>query len=87
MDWSGLTFPVELNQIAIFEKKNPEISINVFGFAKDVYPLRISKKNKKRAKRAGNADCQSAPDFGWKKKTFLRDQEFEPVALKSSDKT
>ena len=91
LDWSGLKFPVELNQIAIFEKNNPQISINVFGFAKDVCTLRLSKKNKKRAKRVRakreRANCQSALDFGWRKKTFLRDQEFEQIALKSSDKT
>ena len=35
---SGLTFPVELNQIRIFEKFNPEISVNIFGFQKYVNP-------------------------------------------------
>ena len=34
---------MDLNQIAIFEKFNPSISINVFGFDKTIYPLRISK--------------------------------------------
>ena len=43
MDWSGLKFPVDLNQIAIFEKFNPSISINVFGFEGVVYPLQLSK--------------------------------------------
>ena len=43
LDWSGLKFPVKLNQIAIFEKFNPQISINVFGFEGVVYPLRLSK--------------------------------------------
>ena len=43
LDWSGLTFPVDLKQITIFEKLNPQISINVFGFEDDVYPLRLSK--------------------------------------------
>ena len=42
LDWSGLKFPVDLKQI-IFEKLNPQISINVFGFEGDVYPLRLSK--------------------------------------------
>ena len=46
LDWSGLKFPVDLNQIAIFEKFNPTISINVFGFDKTIYPLRISKTKK-----------------------------------------
>ena len=43
LDWSGLKFPVKLDQIAIFEKNNPQISINVFGFEGAVYPLRLSK--------------------------------------------
>ena len=43
LDWSGLKFPVDLKQIIIFEKFNPQISINVFGFEGDVYPLRLSK--------------------------------------------
>ena len=43
LDWSGLKFPVKLNQIVIFEKLNPQISINVFGFEGAVYPLRLSK--------------------------------------------
>ena len=44
LDWSGLKFPVKLDQIVIFEKNNPEISINVFGFEdRIVYPLRLSK--------------------------------------------
>ena len=47
-DWSGLKFPMKLNQIAIFEKNNPEISINVFGFEGVVYPLRISKTKRER---------------------------------------
>ena len=41
-DWSGLKFPADLKQIRIFEKNNPEISINVFGFEGTVYSLRIS---------------------------------------------
>ena len=43
LNWSGLRFPVDLKQIKIFEKFNPFISINVFGFEDDVYPLRIPK--------------------------------------------
>ena len=42
LDWSGLKFPVKLNHIVIFEKFNPSISINVFGFEdRVVYPLRL----------------------------------------------
>ena len=44
LDWSGLKFPVKLDNIVIFEKFNPAISINVFGFEdRVVYPLRLSK--------------------------------------------
>ena len=43
LDWSGLKFPVKLDNIVIFEKFNPSISINVFGFEGVVYPLRLSK--------------------------------------------
>ena len=43
LDWSRLQFPVDLNQIIIFEKLNPQISINVFGFEGVVYPLQLSK--------------------------------------------
>ena len=43
LNWNGLTFPVELKDIEKFEKNNPGICINVFGFGKNVYPLRVSK--------------------------------------------
>ena len=48
LDWSGLKFPVDLNQIIIFEKLNPQISINVFGFEGVVYPLQLSKTKRPR---------------------------------------
>ena len=47
LDWSGLKFPVKLDQIAIFEKNNPQISINVFGVEGAVYPLRLSKRSER----------------------------------------
>ena len=43
LNWSGLSFPVKLKEIKIFEKLNPKLSINVFGFEGGFYPLRISK--------------------------------------------
>ena len=46
LNWEGLKFPVDLKQIKIFEKKNPSISINVFGYEDEVYPLKISKEKK-----------------------------------------
>ena len=42
-DWTGIEFPVSLKQIDKFEKQN-SYAINVFGYEKVVYPLRISKK-------------------------------------------
>ena len=43
-DWTGIEFPVSEEFIDKFEKQNP-YAINVFGYEKVVYPLRISKKN------------------------------------------
>ena len=48
LNWSGLKFPVDLNQIKIFEKNNPSISINAFGYERTIYPLRISKTKRKK---------------------------------------
>ena len=49
LDWSGLKFPVKLDNIVVFEKFNPQISINVFGFEdRVVYPLRLSKTKSER---------------------------------------
>ena len=39
-----IKFPVSIKEIGKFEKQNPNICINVFGYEnKNVYPLRISK--------------------------------------------
>ena len=51
LNWNGLKFPVDLKQIKIFENNNPSISINVFGFEDEVYPLKIAKE-----KRINNVD-------------------------------
>ncbi|GFX35652.1 uncharacterized protein TNCV_3175941 [Trichonephila clavipes] len=40
----NLTFPTPLNQIECFEEKN-KISINVFGFENEIFPLKITTKN------------------------------------------
>ena len=42
-DWKDLSFPVKLKDIGKFEQNNPGISLNVFGYEKNVYPLRVSK--------------------------------------------
>ena len=53
LDWSGLKFSVKLDQVVIFEKFNPQISINVFGFEdRVVYPLRLSKRKSEQRERS-----------------------------------
>jgi len=44
-NFKGIEFPMSLQAIDKFERLNPEISVNVFGFdnISKVYPLRISK--------------------------------------------
>ena len=48
LNWNGLKFPVNLSDINKFENHNSSISVNVFGYEKLVYPLRISDHNYKR---------------------------------------
>ena len=43
LNWNGLKFPIDLKQINHFENLNQNISINVFGFNENVYPLRLFK--------------------------------------------
>ncbi|XP_065645675.1 uncharacterized protein LOC136076133 [Hydra vulgaris] len=45
INWDKIEFPVSLDKITQFEKNNKDISVNVYGFEKSVYPLRISKDN------------------------------------------
>ena len=42
-DWSGMNFPASLRDVDKFERQNPNVTINVFGYERQVYPLRISK--------------------------------------------
>ena len=39
----GINFPASVKDVAKFEKLNPTVSVNVLGYEKEVYPLRISK--------------------------------------------
>ena len=48
LNWEGLKFPVNLSDINTFEIHNSSISVNVFGYEKLAYPLRINKHNFKR---------------------------------------
>ena len=52
LNFTGIEFPVSLKDIDKFEKQNPEIGVNVFGYDKDVYTLRLNK-----------ADSQNAVDL------------------------
>ena len=52
-DWAGTVFPVSLKQIDKFENNNP-YAINVFGYERVVYPLRISKKNEQNCEQVIN---------------------------------
>ena len=50
-DWEGLEFPMALNKISKFEKRNPEIAVNVlFVNKKSIYIARRSEFNGKRSK-------------------------------------
>lgn len=43
INFSGLNFPVEVRQIDVFERKNCQISISVFGYENnELFPLKIS---------------------------------------------
>ena len=44
LDYSGITFPVTIKQIPQIERQNG-LNINVFGYDKSVYPIRLSKEN------------------------------------------
>ena len=43
LNMTGIVYPVQLNAIDKFERQNPTISINVFGYEESIYPLRVSK--------------------------------------------
>lgn len=56
-DFTGINFPTPLHEIKIFEKKNPNVSVNVYGLQKDfqqprkyltykVYPLKVVEEEK-----------------------------------------
>ena len=44
LNWNGIIFPASWKYIDKFEKNNPSISLNVYGYDNGigVYPLRIS---------------------------------------------
>ena len=48
LNWEGLKFTVSLSDINNFENRNSSLSVNLFGYEKLIYPLRISEHNSKR---------------------------------------
>jgi len=49
LNWNDVTFPTTLSEIDKFERNNTDLSVNVFGYEDFVYPLRISKHDRKDA--------------------------------------
>ena len=47
-NWDGITFPVDLKQIDRFEKQNPTISVNAFGYEKKKLTILRKTENYKR---------------------------------------
>ena len=47
LSWKDITFPMALKDIDKFERNNDGISVNVFGYENCIYPLRISKHERK----------------------------------------
>ena len=48
LNWDGLKLPVNMSDINKFENHNSSTSVNVLGYEKAVYPLRIREHNNKR---------------------------------------
>jgi len=42
-NWTGINFPTCWKDIDKFESQNETISVKVFGYEAEIYPLRISK--------------------------------------------
>ena len=49
LNFTGIEFPVSLEDIDKFEKQNPAIYVNVFGYDKSIHILRINKTNPQNA--------------------------------------
>ena len=47
-NWDGIIFPIDLKQIDRFEKQNPTISVNVFGYEKKKVTILRETENYKR---------------------------------------
>ena len=49
LNFTGIEFPVSLKDIDKFEKQNPEIEVNVFGYERSVHILRLNKSDPQNA--------------------------------------
>ena len=47
---NGINFPMNFKNIDKFENQNKHLAVNVFGYSKEIYPLRISKKKNTKKK-------------------------------------
>ena len=46
LDFTGIKFPVKVTDIDKFERQNLAVSVNVFGWNKGLYPIRVSNQNR-----------------------------------------
>ena len=72
-NWEGIEFPVILSAIKKFEQNNPGIAVSVFGFERNVYPLRISK--------VQGFPVDLLADWKRRKATLLLDKRPESIAF------
>ena len=49
LNFTGIDFPVLLTDIDKFEKKNPGIGVNVYGYEKSVFILRMNRTDQQKA--------------------------------------
>jgi len=43
LNFTGIKFPVKVTDISKFERQNPGLSVNIFGWKSGLYPLHVSK--------------------------------------------
>jgi len=43
LDFAGIGFPVKVTNVTKFERQNPTLSVNVFGWKSGPYPIHLSK--------------------------------------------
>jgi len=43
LNFTGVRFPVKVSDVTKFEQRNPDLSVNIFGWKSGLYPLHVSK--------------------------------------------